>query len=113
MKKKLEYQLSSDYEMNFSSDDGNSNKENDRHKTGKRGNNGGRGYISVIILALVFVVVVALMLYFFAWWKFRDGVNLCIEHRNTVLRIQNCPFLVNRTSTHYIAVVCQSLVVYR
>lgn len=67
MKKKLEYQLSSDYEMNFSSDDGNNNKENDRHKTGKRGNNGGRGYISVIILALVFVVVVALMLYFFAF----------------------------------------------
>ena len=59
--------ISSPYEMAFSDD----NNQNDKHPQNRQnraghGNNG-RGYISVILLAVVLTLIISLMLYFFVF----------------------------------------------
>ena len=58
----------SSYEMNFA-DDRNSGNKQPQNRPGPmgRGNNNGRGYISVILLAVVLTLIISLMLYFFVF----------------------------------------------
>lgn len=57
---------SSSYEMDFSDDNGPNNNRQPQNETRRPGHNG-KGYISVILLAVVLTLMISLMLYFFVF----------------------------------------------
>lgn len=71
-KNELSLSMEESYEMNFMNDENNQKNKNQTPKMNDKNGKKDKGYIQVVLFALAFIVVLALMLYFFV---FRNSSN--------------------------------------